>query len=81
MTVSQFAAFLNETALDEHYVEAMANPNECGILADGSGGYAANYDPLYDPSDPAATPPDRFETLAAAGVGVLPFPRDEESPS
>ena len=39
VTVSQFAAFLNETALDEHYVEAMANPNECGILADGSGGY------------------------------------------
>jgi formylglycine-generating enzyme required for sulfatase activity len=39
VTVAQFAAFLIETSLDEHYVEAMANPHECGILADGSGGY------------------------------------------
>ena len=55
-------------------------PRHRFYLPDGSGGYLANDDPAYDPSDPAATPPDRFETLAAAGVGVLPFPRDDIPP-
>lgn len=31
VTVAEFAHFLNETAGEAHYVEVMANPNECGI--------------------------------------------------
>jgi formylglycine-generating enzyme required for sulfatase activity len=37
VTVSQFVKFLNDTGLDEHYVEYMANPDECGIRAVGGG--------------------------------------------
>jgi formylglycine-generating enzyme required for sulfatase activity len=37
VTVAQYAAFLNETEADDYYVDAMANPHECGILRDGSG--------------------------------------------
>jgi formylglycine-generating enzyme required for sulfatase activity len=39
VTVAQFAAFLQETSFDEHFVEAMANPHECGIIADDDGSY------------------------------------------
>jgi formylglycine-generating enzyme required for sulfatase activity len=38
VTVSQFAEFLNDSGLAEYYVEQMANPKECGILA-SDGGY------------------------------------------
>jgi formylglycine-generating enzyme required for sulfatase activity len=37
-TISQFAQFLNDTGLDELYVEQMANPQECGLVSK-SGGY------------------------------------------
>ena len=39
VTVAQYAAFLNETGLEEHYAEFMANPHECGIVARGDGRY------------------------------------------
>jgi formylglycine-generating enzyme required for sulfatase activity len=39
VTVAQFGAFLNETLLVEHYVEAMANPHQCGISIVGDGEY------------------------------------------
>jgi len=46
-------------------------------LPDGAGGYAADYDPAYDPSSPSAIAPHTFETL---GFGVVEFPRDDIPP-
>ena len=38
VTIYQFSQLLDDTGLDELYVEQMANPNECGILSK-CGGY------------------------------------------
>jgi formylglycine-generating enzyme required for sulfatase activity len=52
VTVAQFARFLDDTGLDEHYCEMMANPHECGILSTSEGGYRVvpgreNYPAVY----------------------------------
>lgn len=39
VTVAQFAAFLNETGIDEHYCDYMANPHQCGIVSAAGGAY------------------------------------------